>query len=95
VSLADWSDVNTDSTVTCSKGLHACSIDYLLFWYGDSDRIVSVAIAPEDVGAIPSDYNQAKLRCLRYRVVADITDQYLADKEKHSLWVKNGINVKR
>lgn len=95
VSLADWSNVDTDSAVTCSKGLHACSIDYLSFWYGGSDRIVSVAIAPEHVGAIPTDYNQAKLRCLRYKVVADITDQYLANKECHSLWAKNGVNVEQ
>ena len=93
VSLGDWSDVDTDSNVTCSKGLHACSIDYLDFWYSESDRLISVAIAPEDVGAIPSDYNNAKLRCKKYEVIADITDQYLANKEKHTLWAQQGVNV--
>jgi len=75
-----WSEVDTNTEITCSRGYHACSKEYLNdFWYADGDRVVSVAIAPEDVGAIPKDYNGAKLRCRQYEVLADVTDVYIKD----------------
>lgn len=80
-----WSDVDTDNTVTCSRGYHACAKEYLDSWYAGSDRIVSVAINPADVGAIPDDYNQAKLRCRHYEVLADITDKFNAEKSNAAL----------
>jgi hypothetical protein len=71
----DWSKVDTDPNVTCSRGYHACSRDYLRTYYNDGDRIVAVAIGPEDVGTIPTDYNDSKLRCRGYEVLTDITDE--------------------
>jgi hypothetical protein len=85
IPVKDWSDVDTDSTVTCSRGYHACAKEYLDSWYAGSDRIVSVAIDPADVGAIPDDYNQAKLRCRHYAVLADITDKFNAEKSNSAL----------
>lgn len=69
-----WAEVDTDPDQTCSRGYHACSKDYLSSFYSPGDRIVAVAIGPEDVGAIPRDYNDSKLRCRGYAVVADITE---------------------
>jgi hypothetical protein len=46
---------------------------------------VSVAIDPADVGAIPDDYNQAKLRCRHYEVLADITNKFNAEKSNAAL----------
>ena len=89
----DWSEVDTDPTVTCSRGYHACSIDYLDFFFGHDDRVVSVAIGPEDVGAIPDDYDGAKLRCRQYHVVKDITEQYKRDYQKTKLHINSGDGI--
>lgn len=66
-------DVEDNSEVTCSSGLHACSFDYLEnYGSSDLDRIVVVEINPKDVVSIPTDYNHAKLRCCYYKVVDEI-----------------------
>lgn len=66
-------DVEDNSEVTCSSGLHACSFDYLEnYGSSDLDRIVVVEINPKDVVSIPIDYNHAKLRCCYYKVVDEI-----------------------
>lgn len=75
----NWSEVDTNPDITCSRGYHACSKEYLSSFYSSGDRIVSVAIGPEDVGAIPSDYNESKLRCRWYAVKEDITDSVVGD----------------
>ena len=69
-----FSEVNTDSNQTCSAGLHACSKTYLSF-YGNApgNKVVSVKINPRDVGAVPKDYNNAKMRVCRYKVLEDVT----------------------
>lgn len=88
-----WSEVDTDPTNHCSRGYHACSKDYLNdFWYNASDRVVSVAIGPEDVGSIPLDYDGAKLRCRQYTVVADVTDAYTKDTANVTLRSKINPN---
>lgn len=85
-----WSDVDTDPTVTCSRGYHACSLSYIQHFCSDGDRIVSVAIAPEDVGSIPDDYDGAKLRCRQYEVMADITESYLQDTANAKIRISSG-----
>lgn len=68
--------VEEDSSKTCSAGLHVCSKSYLKH-YGTSpaNRVVRVKVNPKDVVAIPKDYNDAKMRCSEYFVVADVTGQ--------------------
>ena len=76
--------VNEDSQVTCSYGLHACSYGYLAhFGSSGQDKVVAVKINPRDVVSIPVDYNNSKLRCCEYKVIADITDTYEADVLKN------------
>lgn len=61
---------------TCSPSLHACSLTYLPS-YGSSsrgDRTMVVKISPADIVAVPPDYNNQKLRCCRYEVVAEHFD---------------------
>jgi hypothetical protein len=66
-----------DPNVTCSTGLHFCSKDYLKSYSrSESDRVVVVKVDPADVVAVPVDYNKTKVRCCRYEVIADITDEY-------------------
>lgn len=75
----DWDMVDTNPDITCSRGLHACSKDYLQGFYSNGDRIIAVAIGPEDIGAIPSDYNGSKLRCRKFEVMEDITEEVVKD----------------
>lgn len=89
-----WSMVDTNNQQECSQGLHACSYKYIESFYNDGDRIISVAIDPRNVGAIPTGYHGSKLRCRAMRVIADITDKYLADgdtlasdRSRHTGWV--------
>jgi len=60
---------------TCSVGLHACSPGYLNHWYGMQGRLLIVKINPRDVTAVPNDYNDAKLRCCRLEVLAEIPEE--------------------
>lgn len=62
--------VDDDPTRTCSSGLHVCSMEYLAHFSGS--RIVAVAVDPADVVAIPTDYNNTKMRVAKYTVVAEI-----------------------
>ena len=64
--------VDDDSTRTCSHGLHVCSMGYLSHFGGE--RVVAVAVAPEDVVSIPKDYDAQKMRCCRYEVLAEIQE---------------------
>jgi hypothetical protein len=62
--------VDDNKDQTCSYGLHACSYSYLKHFGGA--RIVVVKINPADVVSVPTDYNNAKLRCCKYEVVEEI-----------------------
>jgi hypothetical protein len=70
-------EVEDDPNKCCSAGLHACSKSYLEH-YGSNDsavnRIVIVEIDPVDVVSIPTDYNNAKMRVCKYKVVDELTD---------------------
>ena len=65
-------ECDPDRTVTCAKGLHFCSHQYLSTIERNSERCVVVKVAPEDVVAIPYDYNNTKGRAWRYTVVQEI-----------------------
>lgn len=64
-------EVMDDPNVTCSTGLHFCSIHYLNTMWGHSGHTMIVKINPRDVVSIPVDYNNSKGRCCRYEVVAE------------------------
>lgn len=80
-----WRDVDTNPKETCSYGYHVCSQEYLhgnsAFFYDPGDRVVSVSVNPEDIGSIPADYDHSKLRCRKYEVIEDVTDQWLEDHD--------------
>ena len=63
--------------LTCSSGLHFCSIAYLPnFRDSNGGKTIIVKINPADVVSIPSDYNNTKGRTCKYEVVADYTDDW-------------------
>lgn len=68
------SAVDDDPTRTCSNGLNVAAHSYMAHYSGD--RIVIVAVAPEDVVSIPVDYNNAKMRVCKYTVVAEHAEAF-------------------
>jgi hypothetical protein len=63
-------DDNPDSH--CSTGLHFCSESYLGSFGNSSQPVMILKINPADVVSIPTDYNGAKGRCAKYKVVAQV-----------------------
>jgi len=70
----DRESVNPDRYQTCSHGLHFCSWSYLPHYYGSQGRVVILEIDPRDVVAIPADYENAKGRAWKYKVVGEVPE---------------------
>lgn len=68
-------EADTDRDRTCSNGYHFCSQEYLPSYYGSRGKVVLVKIAPEEVRAIPSDYNNSKGRAATYTVVGELSEK--------------------
>jgi hypothetical protein len=59
-------DCNSNPNETCSAGLHVGSMDYVGD-FGHSNRVVlNCIIKPQNVVAVPTDYNNTKMRCCEY-----------------------------
>jgi hypothetical protein len=62
---------------TCSNGLHAANYEYASTIYGcPGDILLMVEVNPKDVVAIPTDYNQAKMRVCEYKVLSVVEHEY-------------------
>jgi hypothetical protein len=86
--------VNPNRSETCAEGLHFCSFNYIsTYGYSGRDRVMLVKIFPQDVVAIPNDYNNAKGRCCKYEVIAEV-ENYVSGQtfEQHA---KAKINAER
>lgn len=66
--------VNENPNETCSHGLHVCAEGYLQYYSGA--RVVAVEVHPMDVVAVPTDYNNQKMRTCEYLVLEDVTEKY-------------------
>lgn len=75
--------VNEDSDVTCSYGLHVCAKSYISHFSSNGDRVVRVKVNPADVVAIPKDYNDSKMRCAGYFVESDVTDTFYKEVNRY------------
>ena len=63
-------DCDSDPDITCSAGLHVGSMDYVHdFGHGDS-VILEVLVSPRNVVAVPTDYNNTKMRTCEYYPIA-------------------------
>ena len=81
---------------TCSNGLHVAGWDYLPhFGRNDNfDRVVIVKVNPADVVAVPSDYNNAKMRVSKMEVLREYTDRKVeADEFSDSIVSSNGESL--
>ncbi len=64
-------EVNADKHQTCSRGYHVCAKSYLSQFNGS--RVVKVLVDPADFVSIPVDYNNAKARVCKYKVIEEVT----------------------
>lgn len=71
-------DVDDNPDNTCSSGLHVAAYNYAKNF--SSGHLVEVEINPEDVVAVPNDYNGEKMRVCKYKVV-NICESKLEDVE--------------
>jgi hypothetical protein len=62
------SQCDSNPNQTCSAGLHVAAIDYA--WGFASGPTVCVKVNPKDVVAIPTDYNNQKMRCCEFTVLS-------------------------
>ena len=78
-------EVDEDPDRTCSRGLHVCTHAYLpYFGCGGSDAVVAVTVDPQDVVAVPRDYDNAKMRVCRY-VVHDVIEWHVRGEDDNPL----------
>lgn len=70
--------VDENSENTCSYGLHVCSFSYLPSFAHADGHVVAVKVDPADVVAIPTDYNDSKMRVCSYIVLEEVTGYYKA-----------------
>jgi hypothetical protein len=79
-------EVDDNPDQTCSTGLHLGALSYVKtfghYSGSGSNRIVFCAFWPEDVVAVPTDYNGEKMRVCKYQVIEEVersaVDEYLA-----------------
>jgi hypothetical protein len=67
--------VDEDSSRTCSNGLHVANYDYASNFYSGG-QMLEVEVNPANVVAIPSDYNQAKMRVCSYKVLGVVDAEH-------------------
>ena len=60
--------VDADRDTTCSSGLHVAAWTYAENWYTNG-VLIECAVWPKDVVAIPTDYEQEKMRTCQYEVI--------------------------
>lgn len=82
--------VDDDPNRTCSAGLHACGFGYLSSYVGD--HLMVVKINPADVVSVPTDYDNAKLRCCKYTVVDELPVSLIQERETHH-WDREVVGV--
>ena len=66
--------VDENSERVCSNGLHVANFDYATNFYAGG-KMLEVEVDPEHVVAIPSDYNQAKMRVSKYVVLGEVSEE--------------------
>lgn len=76
------SKVDDNPNNTCSSGLHVCSYEYTKSFGDSSSKLVLCKVNPADVVSIPVDYNNTKMRCCKYVVVAEVKDKSDVLKDK-------------
>lgn len=88
--------VNEDSTQTCSYGLHVANWDYAHTQFGSSQRetdiMLEVEVDPSDVVAIPVDYDNAKMRVCKYKVLGVIDSEHSSEVQLRRTTVQDPLD---
>jgi hypothetical protein len=82
--------VNEDSTVTCSAGLHVANWNYAAGFYAGG-LMLEVEVDPADVVAVPTDYNQSKMRVCKYKVLGVVDKENSSDLELRVTTSSNNV----
>lgn len=73
-------EVNENPNETCSNGLHIANWDYAAHHFGSpSDTMLEVEIDPSDVVSVPVDYDRAKMRVCKYKVLGVVDRAHSTD----------------
>jgi len=65
--------VDDNPEITCSSGLHVAAFEYAST-FGNNARLLKVKVNPSDVVSIPVDYNGQKMRCCKFEVLEEVTN---------------------
>ena len=65
--------VDKNREQTCSTGLHVASYNYAKGYSGDV--MIMVKVNPRDVVAVPTDYNNEKMRVCQYEVMGFVNEE--------------------
>lgn len=75
--------VNEDSSQTCSSGLHVANWSYAHTQFASSDPstdvMLEVEVNPSDVVSIPVDYDNAKMRVCKYKVLGVVDKEHSSE----------------
>lgn len=63
-------ECDSNPNQTCSSGLHVGSIEYVKDFGRGDGVILEVLVSPRHVVAVPTDYNNTKMRCCEYYPIA-------------------------
>lgn len=79
----DRAEVDENPNNTCSSGLHVACYEYAK---GFAPQLIEVEVDPQDVVAVPTDYNGTKMRVCRFKVVnvaKDVRSESLYTDSEH------------
>lgn len=74
--ILEIESVEFDPNIGCAHGLHVGTFEYAQDWAGPSGRLVSVRVSPADVGSVPTDSYDQKMRVFRYEVIEEVSAPY-------------------
>lgn len=69
-------EVEFDPNIGCAHGLHVGTFEYARSWAGSGGKLVSVRVSPADVGSVPTDSSDQKMRVFKYEVIEEVSAPY-------------------
>lgn len=69
-------EVEFDPEIGCAHGLHVGTFEYAQNWAGHDGKLVSVRVSPANVGSVPTDCSDQKMRVFKYEVIEEVSTPY-------------------
>lgn len=87
-------EVDPDRHQECSYGLHVGAYGYVTnFGNGPDDRWLLVKVGPENVVAVPRDYNAQKVRVMEYLVLEELDKHKNSEKKETSVYSNDAREI--